>query len=316
MLGKHPQGDPTIPLHHAELFPVKDARPSLPGHHDLGEKRIGNADSLMTEVQIKACLSLWDKMQGWKPGELTTPVPNDCNKVPFSLLGFHQVYDRDCKDYFKSHGEKMVSLPCYSALISYRIHFRYYLGKKIPVSEIRDTRLLKERIFVESIQDPTKAILSAQRLMELTQGSEDASKLLLSSSIAQAYARQIPAGDPRWRELADVASALKERVAQESDEMLEATALSSVYGARTLDQAKTEALQFAQKWERPGIGFYYLSRRESDRGQNDRAAYYMRQALEREPGQIKYSSLLTQLEHPSARRVSFPYLVPLDLDEP
>ncbi len=275
------------------------------------QKKFASESQGTDDLEIQSCLSFWKNIKEWKSSDLSVPDNGNCEHVPATLSNFHGAYKNFCKDYYSNSHNDLLSKSCLSALFAYRIQSNYWATRDVPLSEISDMDVLNDRLFAEFYISPANATLVAKRMLELSPESEGASKMVLSTSVAEAYATHFPPGDSRWATLQELMEEVRANLPQNSNELREMEAIVSVYGAKTMFDAKEAAQRISSLSESPGLGFYYLAKRAADDGQYHLAAQFLREATKREPAQARYFDQLQRLTDPKTAGMGFPFALSL-----
>jgi tetratricopeptide (TPR) repeat protein len=236
-----------------------------------------------------ACQSLWSEIEALDTSntEIAPKFPSarDCKGLSAALEKFQSTYDFLCA----SPANKEAVSDCLGAFYQYRAHITEYLTKNTALQSIDDTKILVDKMIATFITDPHQAMLVADRVLEIDPAFYEAAKAGLLASIMAAQKNN---AHQLWE---DASRRLREnKISEPSDSYAqdESEILMLTLKNRNADEVFELAAELDSRYPTKTLGPYFLAWAENERGNRDTAIAYLKEAIARDPSDIRLQQTL------------------------
>jgi len=223
---------------------------------------------------------------------LSAITEHQCQKVPEALTSLHSFFESQCKG-------KTESKNCLLAIYHYRAALTDFFTRDLPLSEIRDPRVLFDKMVANRSVAPEISLKAAERLVELKPDLYEAYKVQILQNLF--IASQNPQGNSvDWNKLETVLE--KASVLNSQDpELLEAEMMVHLFRSSDPKNLQDRAKQITEDYPQDWRGPYYLAWGLFNEGRGQEAVEYLMEAKRRDQANPKIDKALEGVKNGKAK---------------
>jgi hypothetical protein len=253
-----------------------------------------------TEAVPLECERYFNEIRALDLSDLLTSPENpriqnlgeSCPSVPKMLALSEARFRQECQNLPTEIGAPA----CYAALLSFRAALTDWLTRNTPLTEIRDSRVLTDKLLHRFVTDPGEATEIADRLLEVEPRSIPAAKASLLGHFLRAKTAA-PNNSGVWDEVDKRLEKVKSISPPDDKELVQLeTVIDSI---RNKDLART--LELAEDLDRVhpnwGIGPYQKAWVKHKEGHRQQAIQLVEEAYRREPHEARFKRTLDRLKY-------------------
>ena len=241
------------------------------------ESLAGNAKELSPD-----CQEFWSGLRGLDLRTLskdTKSIRNKtssekCSAIPLPLKAVHDYFNSACK-------EGADPSVCWTAIYHYRAAISDYLTKEVPLSEIKDPRILLDKMLANREINPELSLKAAERLAEVEPNLYEARKAQVLGRLFLAT-KKPEQSESAWNSLEDSIQKARE-LSKLDPELLEAELYAEIARSSSWEHAIEKSQEVAEEFPQEWRGPYFAAWGLFKEGRGQEALDYLLEAQKRDP---------------------------------
>ena len=232
-------------------------------------------------------------VQSLEVNEQKLPNGEHCSTLAQTFIRRHRDYLEACRQWQGDHHSDLAGIresnasACQSAFLFYRSELTHWMTKETAVLEIKDARVLMDKLLAVYSSDYELAAEIGEQLLRINSALPTVAKATLYARFMDA---QLVSGDenhPKWVQLDD-ALTRAQKMGVPPEDLFEVRSLGSRARWGNWKKVIEESQAFNQAHENRGEGFYFLAWAAFENGDRKEAEAYLQKAILREPDHIGY----------------------------